>query len=190
MLDYQRYKLSVSQYDRMVEVGILTKDDRIELIDGEMIYKPKKGPRHAACRTKLLSLLLSFEEKAARPFYVGSSHAIRLDEYSEVEPDMALLVRDDERFRREHPKIEDAFLLIEVTDLDPERNHQIKLPLYARTGARELWIVDFPNDLIELYREPSSTGFKHKTIFHRGDTISPQAFPNLNLSVNEILLGS
>ena len=181
-------KFTVQEYDRMVEVGILTKDDKVELMDGEIVYKPTKSPRHAACRSKLVRSLLLFEGKSPQEYDVGTNHPIRLDDYSEVEPDVVIIARDHERFSREHPKVEDTFLLIEVTDLDPERNQRLKLPLYARTGVREMWIVDFPNDVIEVYREPSSEGFKRKTTLRRGDAISPYLFPDIVLSVDEILL--
>jgi Uma2 family endonuclease len=185
--NYERYKLSVRQYDRMVETGILTREDRVELIDGEIIYKPRQSPRHAACRTYLLETLILSEKKSTRGYDVSVSRPIRLEDYSQVEPDVVLLVQDHERFMREHPNVADTFLFIEVTDLAPARNHQIKLPLYARTGVSELWIVDFPNDLLEVYQTPGNDGYQVKKTLRRGEQVSPHLLPSIVLPVAEML---
>lgn len=149
----QRRVFTVDEYHRMVEAGILSEDDGVELIEGEIITMSPIGSQHAACVKKLHALLHRQVQQRA---ILGAQDPVRLDEYSEPEPDIALLKRRDDYYARSHPTPEDVFLIIEVAETFAEYDRRIKLPLYARAGIPEVWLVNLPERIVEVYSEPSA----------------------------------
>src|ERR671938_544657 len=130
---------SVDEYYRMGEAGILTEDDRVELIEGEIIEMSPIGSRHAACVNRLNTLLGRHLRQTA---IVSVQNPIRLDAYSEPEPDVALLRPRADYYESGHPTPADALLIVEVADTSADYDRIIKLPLYAKAGIPEAWLVD------------------------------------------------
>jgi len=176
-------RFTVAEYYRMAEVGILAPEERVELLDGEIIQVSPIGSRHAACVDRINRLLIPAQPRAI----VRVQGPIRLDDHSEPEPDLALLRPRPDFFATGHPGPADVFLIVEVMDTSAASDRTIKLALYARSGIAEVWLVDLNRGLIEVHRHPSAAGFGEVLILQRGQTLAPLAFPDLVLAVDAIL---
>jgi Uma2 family endonuclease len=179
-----RRKFTVSEYHRMLESGILAEDDRVELIEGEIVEMTPIGPRHAACVDRLNALLSS---QAGGRAIVRVQNPVRLGEQSEPQPDLTLLNFRPDFYAQSHPGPGDILLLIEVVETSAEYDRQIKVPLYARAGIREVWVVDLGADAVEVYREPAPEGYRQVSRLGRGTNLSPEALPGLTLAVDRVL---
>jgi hypothetical protein len=177
-------RFTVADYHRMAAAGILSEDDRVELIEGEIVAMSPIGSRHAACVMRLTELL--------SPQVVGRAHVnvqnpIRLGEHSEPQPDLALLRRRQDFYASSHPGPEDVLLIIEVADQSAAVDREVKVPLYARFGVPEVWLVDLVSERVEVYREPGAGGYAQKLTLARGEVVSPKAFSELRLAVADVL---
>lgn len=183
-LQIAKHWFTVAEYDRMGETGILTEDDRVELVEGEIIEMSPIGKRHAACVGRLTNL---FGRLLAERTIVWVQNPIVLNDYSEPQPDVALLRRRDDFYERSLPTPDDVLLVIEVADTTIEYDRQIKIPLYARAGIAEVWIVNLVDEQIEVYAEHVNDAYQSKREFKRGETINSPSALNLTLGVDEIL---
>lgn len=179
-----RRSFTVEEYHRMAQAGILGEDDRVELIDGEIVKMTPIGSRHAACIMRLNRL---FSRQLGQEVLVNVQNPIRLGEYSEPEPDVALLRFRKDFYAQAHPGPEDVVLVIEVADTSAAYDREVKLPLYARAGVPEVWLVDLAEERIEVYRQPGRQGYEQIQRLGRGQHVTAQAFPNLVLVVDNIL---
>jgi Uma2 family endonuclease len=180
----RRRLFNVDEYYRMAEVGILSPDERVELIDGEIIEMAAMGSRHGGCVTALTHLLtLRLGERAM----VRAQLPARLSDRSEPEPDLALVRPRADFYRNSHPEIPDVLLLVEVADSSLSFDQRRKLPLYAREGVPETWLVDLQHEQIEVYRRPENGRYQDVQTPARGASLSPSAFPDLRITVDEIL---
>ncbi len=177
-------KFTVEEYHRMAESGILTEDDRVELIEGEIIEMPPISSAHAGCVDRLAMRLM---EGLGRRAIVRVQSPIRLGERSEPQPDVALLRPRADFYAAAHPGPADVLLVIEVAEHSGAYDRERKLPLYARSGIPEAWGVDLGQGEVVVGRDPSPEGYRTVRILHRGEALSPLAFPDLTLSVDEIL---
>jgi len=168
----------------MTEAGVLTEDDRVELIDGEIIKMAAIGPRHAACVNRLADFLSSKVKKFA---IVSVQNPIQLSEYSEPEPDITLLKRRDDFYAGSHPTPDDVLIAIEVADTTAESDRAVKLPAYARAGILEAWLVDLYNDRIEVHSRPDKGVYQEVRIILRGHKVISTTIPQLKLRADDIL---
>src|SRR5918912_896850 len=152
----KRY-FNVSEYYRMAEAGILTADDRVELIEGEIVQMSPIGSLHAACVRRLNQLLQRLLGHAA---VISVQDPVRLSDFSEPEPDVALLKPRADFYAHQHPTPDDVLLIIEVADTTVLYDRNVKVPLYARAGIPEVWLVDLQQDLIEVYARPTSGAYQ------------------------------
>jgi Uma2 family endonuclease len=148
----KRY-FNVTEYYRMAEAGILTEADRVELIDGEIVKMSPIGSLHAACVRQLDAMLQRQTEQYA---LVSVQSPIRLSDFSEPEPDVALLRPRSDHYAQAHPAPADVLLVIEVADTTAMSDRNVKVPLYARAGIPEVWLIDLQQDLIEIYAQPAN----------------------------------
>jgi Uma2 family endonuclease len=182
MYQVTRRRFTVHDYHRMGEVGILHEDDRIELIEGDLVEMTAIGTRHFSCVNGLTRLLV---RSVGDDAIVSVQNPVRLDEYSEPQPDLTVLrVRD---YRQSLPMPEDVLLLIEVSDTTLAYDRNVKLPLYARTGILEVWIVDLPGEVIERHTDPSGDSYRHTERVRRGDRIECSALPDPALTADDVL---
>ena len=181
----QRRRFTVDEYHRMAETGILTEDDRVELIEGEIVHMSPIGPRHALC---VAELTRRFTIALAARAVVWPQNPVRLPHDTEPQPDVVLLQTPPDRYRRRAPQPSDVTLLVEVADTSVRYDREVKLPLYARAGLPEVWIVDFTADVIEVYREPRAWGYAASQRVGRGGTVAPAAFPDIVLLADDVLL--
>ena len=175
---------TVGEYRRMVEAGILSEADRVELIDGEVFEMSPIGKRHAACvaiLTRMLTLLLQHVT------LVWVQNPIRLDNYSEPQPDLVVLKPRQDFYRNSLPTPEDVLIVIEVSDTTLDYDRKVKVPLYARAGIPETWVVNLPEERIEVYADPASGAYQAVNSYGRGDELQSRALAALRLRVAEVL---
>ena len=146
-----RHRITVDEYYRMAEVGLLAADARVELIEGEILDMPPIGSRHAGV-VSLLDRLLS--RAAGDEAIVRVQLPLRLTNASEPQPDLALVKPRSDYYSTRHPTAADTLLVVEVSQTTVRYDRQIKLPLYARHAVPELWIVDLKSGQVHLFRSP------------------------------------
>ncbi|MFB2917548.1 MULTISPECIES: Uma2 family endonuclease [Aerosakkonema] len=179
-----RRKFTVEQYHQMVDVGILNQSDRVELIRGEIVEMNPIGTRHAACVNRLVRLLT---QRLGDVVILSPQNPVELDDTSEPQPDVALLQPRPDFYESGHPQAQDVILLVEVADTTAESDRTVKIPLYAENGIVETWLVNINEQCVEVYREPSATGYQNVQVFQRGQSLSIQAFSDINITVDEVL---
>ncbi len=169
----------------MAEAGILHEDDRVELIEGEIVHMTPIGRRHAACVAELTRLLVPAVGPRA---LLWPQNPITLPDETEPQPDIVLLRPRADRYLQNDAHPADVLLLVEVADTSQRYDRLVKLPLYGRAGVPEVWIVDLPAEVIEVHRHPTPTGYAQMERIGRGGAVAPAAFPDIALSVDTILV--
>lgn len=186
----QRRRFDVEEYHRMAEAGILSEDDRVELIDGEIVEMSPIGSAHQAVVDRLTRMLVNF---AAQNYIVRPQGPIRLDEHGEPQPDLSLLRYREDFYEREHPGPRDTLLLIEVSETSLEYDRSVKLPLYAGAEVPEVWIVDLAAGRIEIYadpcREAGSARYETKRVHGRNEEVVSETVSGLALPAGGVLGG-
>jgi Uma2 family endonuclease len=168
-------------YYRMAETGLLGPDERTELLDGVVYSVSPQGSRHATGVQALLGALQSaFPGETVRP-----QMALGLGEYSEPEPDIAVVPGDFRRYRDDHPS--SALLVAEVAYSSLRHDRLRKLPLYARWQIPEVWIVNLRQGALEVYRDPAGGTYRSCTVLRQDDSVSPLARPGAVLRVSDLL---
>jgi len=183
-LQLERRLFTTDEYDAMIQVGILTEDDRVELIRGEIVKMPSAGPAHAACVARLT---IVFSELLGRRVVPWAQNPVRLPNNSQPEPDMALLKPRSDFYAGKLPAPEDILLAIEVSDTTIETDRKVKIPLYAQSGIAEAWIIDLVGDVVEVYSSLAADSYQQVRRMGRGETMTVPGFPNVSLTVEEIL---
>jgi Uma2 family endonuclease len=179
-----RRRFTVAEYYCMGEAGILKPDERTELIEGEIIVMPPIGPAHSAGGSRAERTL---HERLGRRAIIRSQNPVRLPDDSEPQPDIVLARMDPEDYRAAHPRPEDIYLVVEISDTTLISDREKKLPLYARAGIPETWLMNLPDDRIEVYRDPASEGYRSITLVPRDGAVSPIAFPDVTIPCAEML---
>lgn len=177
-------RFTVDEYYRMAGAGILGENDRVELIDGEVTVMSPIGKGHAACVGRLTLRLV---ESVGKHALVWVQNPIHLGEFAEPQPDVALLRPRRDFYAKGHPGPKDVLLLIEVSDETLRYDRRVKLPLYARAGIPEVWIVDLKNERVEVHRRPRANGYAETKRRSRGAEVSVLRLPGVGLGVGEIL---
>ena len=178
-----RRLFTVDEYYRMASAGIFSEDDRVELIEGEIIAMPPIGGRHASCVNRLNRL---FARTLGDEVVLAIQNPLRLGEGSEPVPDV-LLLQPRADFYREHPTPADVLLLVEVADTTAKFDRRVKPPLYGRSGITEVWIIDLDRSIIDVQRGPAADGYRLAETKRRGEQLSPAAFPDQWFLVDDIL---
>jgi Uma2 family endonuclease len=179
-----KHRFTVEEYHRLGEAGILAADARVELIDGEIVEMTPIGSPHAGTTTVLrVNLSRDLGDRAL----VREQNPVTLSPQSEPQPDLAIVHPRPDHYRRAHPRPDEIFFLVEVSDTTGEYDRTVKLPLYARAGIAEVWIVDLAGQCVETYHGPRPDAYERTHRFARSESVSPQAFPALRLAVDEIL---
>lgn len=177
-----RRPIDVAAYYRMVEVGILGPEDRVELIGGEIIDMVPIGSDHACTTGDLVrKLTLALGDAAL----VTGSSPLRIDDYNEPEPDVLVLRWRDDRYRSALPGPADVLLLLEVANTSLAFDRTTKAALYAAAGVADYWIVDLAGRSVEVCREPGPAGFANRARIATG-SVAPLAFPDLALDVADL----
>ena len=175
---------TVDTYHRLGELGILDEDDRVELLDGQIVAMTPIGGAHAACVFRLNNLLA---RRSPSDTGVSMQNPVVLAERWEPLPDIALLRRPGDLGGAWLPGPQDVLLVIEVADTSLERDRDVKIPRYAAAGIPEAWLVDLAGDAVTVYREPGPDGYGEIVTVSRGETLRPLSLPGLAVGVDEIL---
>lgn len=179
-----KYRFSVENYNRLGETNIIHEDERVELIEGEIVTMTPIGDYHAGTVDYLTYV---FAKKLGDRAIVRVQNPVHLDRYSEPQPDIVLLKPKDSFYRDGHPQPDDIYLIIEVTAGSADYDRDVKVSLYAKNGVREFWIVDLEKRIVETYREPSNGEYRNRKTYNPGDSLASESFPELRMSVSEIL---
>jgi len=175
---------TVHEYHKMGEAGILTEDDRVELIEGELIVMPPIGPEHAGSVDRLGDLLRAL---LGPTVIVRGQNPLRLGLRSEPEPDLAVVPHRADYYRSAHPEPSDTLLVIEIAESSLTYDRKTKARLYAKAAIQEYWIVDLIHGEIVVHRDPSRTRYRDVRSVISGDNIAPLAFPEVSLAVADLL---
>jgi Uma2 family endonuclease len=179
-----RVRFSVDDYHRMGEVGILDEDDRVELIDGEIVAMSPVGSLHAGTVNRLNRLLTRALGDTA---VVALQNPVQLSDDTESEPDLAVLLPRDDFYTTAHPLPADVLLLIEVADRSLPADRRVKLPRYAQAAIRESWLVNLDAGEIERHTNPDSTGYRDVVTLLRGQRLASTVVAGLTLAGDQIL---
>lgn len=179
-----RHRLTRAEFYRLGEVGILKHDDRVELLEGQLVDMAPIGPRHAIVTENLTELLVHAVAGRAK---TRCQLPVTLDDGSEPQPDFALVRRPWRGYPRAHPTPEDVFLLIEVSDSSLEFDRTVKPQLYARAGIREVWIVDLTTDRVLVHRTPSGAAYGSVLRVQAPGRLEVEALPGVTIAVADML---
>jgi Uma2 family endonuclease len=180
-----RHRLTVRDYHRLAEAGVLGKNDRVELLEGQLVDMASIGPRHALAVDALTELLVM---AAAGQAVVRVQNPIVLDDTSEPQPDFSLLRRPWHGYPDEHPRPPDVYLVIEVADPSLDFDLGPKLELYARSGIREFWVVDLTAIRVLVHRHPSAGRYGVITSVDMSGTLQVEALPRVTIPVAQIFV--
>jgi Uma2 family endonuclease len=178
-----RRRLTADEYQKMGEVGILRADERVELIEGELVAMSPIGSRHIGC---VVILTKWFGDRVGDRAYVSVQNSLRLSEDSEPEPDIVLLRPRADRYRDSLPRPEDVLLIVEVADSSLAYDRDTKMRLYARAGIPEAWLMDVDGERIVVCRGPTPDGYAEVTEHRQGARLRPLAFPDLELTWEDV----
>ncbi|MCA9836012.1 MAG: Uma2 family endonuclease [Trueperaceae bacterium] len=169
-------KITASEYEAMYESGILSEDERLELIEGEIHTMQAIGKNHFVTVDRLSNQFKSYLQNQV---IVRVQNPLHLSETFVPQPDLCLLNFRADYYAETDPKPEDINLVIEVADSSLEYDRNYKLPLYAEAGLAEVWIVNLKNKQLELYRNPKGRDYLLRLLVKTGDAVAPLAFPEL-----------
>ena len=175
---------TIDDYFAMADAGILGPEERVELIDGVVIAMPPIGnPHNASVDKSNRNLVISVGTRGI----VRTQGSIALNDRSMPQPDLVLLREREDFYASQRAGPEDVLLLIEVSDTTAHYDRNVKLPRYAEAGIPEVWLAILPERVIEVHTEPAGGRYTQMRTFRSGDTVSPACFPDITLSVDEIL---
>jgi Uma2 family endonuclease len=181
----KRRLFDVAEYHRMGEIGILREDDPFELIEGEIVEMNAIGGPHIGA---VIALNRLFSRLVPDDVLVSPQNPLRLDARNEPEPDLVLLRPRVDAYRSDQPPLaKDAMLVIEVSDGSLRYDREVKVPLYARHGIPEMWIVDLAAGEIELCRAPTEGAYTDISRAGRGTTVAPLALPEARIAVADVV---
>ena len=176
-------RFSRNAYYRLGELGILSKRDRVERIDGEIIAMTPAGSRHSACVSRLNQFLTPRIGDAI----IRYENPLALPQDLDPEPDLAVVRARADHYEDAHPTAEDALLVIEVSDSSRRADLGRKAPWYAEAQIPEYWIVDLTRDRIVVHRDPASGVYRQVQTYGRGETWTSAALRGVSVPVDVIL---
>jgi Uma2 family endonuclease len=172
------------EYQRMAESGVIDEDEAVELIEGRIVQMAAKDHKHAIA-TKRANRI--FSSKLGDSVIVSVQDPILLNDFSEPEPDIALIKPPDERYIRNHPKPEDILLLMEIGDSSLAYDRDVKCPLFARNRIIQFCLLNLQARELEDYRDPSAGGYRDKKTYTEDQSFNLVAFPKLSIKVKDVL---
>lgn len=144
-------RFSVAEYHRLIKLGFFQENERVELIEGQIIQMPAKGTPHSVCNTLLFGELFTLLQEQAT---IRNQEPIILGEDSEPEPDLVIVRNRSDRYLDSHPGVADILLVIEVSDSTLKYERETKLSLYAESGIDNYWLFNLVAYCLEAYSEP------------------------------------
>ena len=182
----ERRPFTNAEYHALAWANILAPYERVQLIKGDIIVMSPVGNRHAACVSWIDDAFTPLRLNPARAC-IRVQNPLVMPDNSEPEPDAMLLAWREDRYAFRAPHPEDVLLLVEVSDSTLRYDRSVKMQLYAAAGVPETWLVNLRDDWIESHTEPTPDGYRVTRRYTLGDTIAPQAFPDLAIPVERII---
>lgn len=182
-LQLPRHKFTADEYEQMGVSGIFDEDDRVELLDGDIVELSPLGPRHVRSVNRLNMLLTP---RLVGQAIVQVQSSLKLDIHWEPQPDVAVLRQREDDYVSGLPTGADVLLLIEVVD-SSRAYDRAKLPAYARSGIPEVWLVDLQDQVLLSHRQPSAVEYRLVQALRMGESVRPQALPEHAFTVESIL---
>jgi Uma2 family endonuclease len=180
----QRHRLTVDEYYRMAEAGVLAPDARVELIEGEIVDMAPMRSAHARVVRHLARLL---QRACGERALVSCQLPLQLGQRSEPESDLMLLAPRRDEYAGSHPTAADVLLLIEVSDTTSRYDREVKIPLYAKHGVTEVWIVDLDHGMVRFYRQPQADGYADITATETPGVTPVQALVGIGIDLGSVL---
>lgn len=174
---------TVQDYHRISELGILDPNERTELIAGQITLMAAKGTPHV---TSLHLLANALRDQLGSTALIRTQDPIQLDDFSEPEPDLAILKGTVLDYAEHHPRPDQVYLVVEVADSTLKQDCEIKDKLYAQAGITEYWVLDLKNRQLHIFRNPTLTGYTSHLILTEPNQASPLAFPSFTLTLTSI----
>ena len=184
-LQIPRRLITVEEYHKMAEVGILSDDDHVELLNGEIIQMSPIKSKHAGHVNRIDAFL---KQQLGKQAIIAIQNPVQLSEFSEPEPDIAILNYQSDYYITQHPQVVDVIILIQVSLSTEDLDRQVKLPLYAEAGIREYWIVNLNKKHLEVYREPNAAkkDYLDKKIYSKKDEVVLSQF-QLTIPISNLI---
>ena len=186
-----RHRLTVADFQRMGEVGILGPDDRVELIAGEIIDMSPIGSLHAALVARLASAL---GQRVGETAVIWTQNPLTLDDTSQPQPDLAVLRPRADFYAAAHPGPADVLLVIEVADTTLAFDLDVKVPLYAAAGIPEAWVIEAPSRRTLVFRRPVNGRYAERHVIEPeaevtcgGDLTGREAVADVRLALGKLL---
>ena len=178
-----RHLWTVDEYHRMGEAGLLTNEDRVELVEGELVQMAPIGSEHAGSVGALNRLLVIAVGEQAIVFV---QNPVRLDEHSEPQPDFAVLKPRADEYYSALPTAQDVLLIVEVADSSLAYDRGLKLELYARHGIPEVWVVNLPAQEVEVFRAPRGRDYTSHARLGRSSMLEIGALPGVGIPAERL----
>ena len=181
-------RFTIDEYHRLAELGFFAEDERVELIEGEIVQMVAKGTAHSVCNTRLYRELFKLIGEQAT---LRGQEPIIIPDESEPEPDLAIVQNRPDDYLETHPQPSDVLLVIEVADSYLKYDQEIKLPLYAKAGINSYWIFNLVDNYLECYSVPyqdlnNKFGYRRKLILLPNETVNLSVFPDLVLDLSQV----
>lgn len=179
--------MTVDEYHRLGETGVLDEDSRVELVDGRVVEMPPIGPRHMYNVNRLTQL---FVLRLLGRMVLSIQNSVTFGRRLERQPDVTLLdphASDPSFYKTNRPRPSDVLLIVEVSDSTLQTDLEEKARQYAAHAVADYWVADLQGDQIWMHREPTPNGYASVRTLARGETVSPLAFPDVSFTVDEIL---
>ncbi|KYC36372.1 hypothetical protein WA1_42435 [Scytonema hofmannii PCC 7110] len=181
-------RFTISEYEHLAELGFFGEDDRVELINGEIIQMVSKGKPHSVCSTRLFREFFKLIGERAT---LRGQEPILVPNYTQPEPDLVIVQNQDDDYLRSHPNPCNVLLLIEISDSSLKYDKEVKLPTYAQGGISDYWIFNLIDNCLECYSTPyqdlqGKFGYRKKLVFLPNETVNLPYFSDLILDLSKV----
>ncbi|NJL67880.1 MAG: Uma2 family endonuclease [Oscillatoriales cyanobacterium RU_3_3] len=177
-------KWTVKEYHKLGEMGFFHPGERVELIAGNIVKMSAKGTAHTSALGRTDRLFQDLFDNLA---WVRVQDPIALDDSSEPEPDIALVIIDPFDYATHHPTPSEIYLIIEVADSSLAYDREVKAQIYARSGIADYWVLNVCDRQLHVFREPTADGYQSEVVMGENESISPLQFPAVNIAIQEML---
>ncbi len=177
------HRFTVGEYYRMSEIGVLASDARVELIEGEVIDMTPIGSMHCGTVDWMTAV---FHKTVSSRAVVRTQGVVALSGFSEPQPDILLVQKRADFYRKAHPGAPETLLIVEVSDSSLRKDLMVKIPLFAHFGVPEVWIVDLLNERLHFYRSPRDGGYADVSFTAKPGLIALSALPDVAVDMSEL----
>jgi Uma2 family endonuclease len=175
---------TVDEYHRMAEAGIFEPSERVELLEGKIIWMIAKGTAHSSAVGRTNKLL---QNRLGNQAWIAVQDPVKLNEQSEPEPDIAVVKIDPLDYADHHPTPAEIYLIIEVADSSLKLDTEIKAKAYSQAGIKDYWVLDVVKRELIVFGNPTTEGYQNQEIITKHQNISPLDFPDLEIVVSQML---